>query len=531
MKVNKVIIISIFLILLFNITYADDALKKAEDALKRQDFINAKEVFQKYTEDLKLSDRALIGLAKAEYFLGNYYEATTPLRRLLREFKDSPYINEANLYMGLSYLKIGRFSEAEYYLKKVEPLLQKQAIAGIGWIALNKGDLKLLEEILTKFDQKDFNEPDTALLRIKYLSLTGKTEQALVEFNKNPKLKKNPHYDIDRAEVLMKAMRLSDAEVLLKKIIERSKNQRDILKAKKLLFEVYLTQQRTEEALKIGKEIYFYTPNDEIRLKIYSIYMNEKNYNEALKTLFVLRNKEVKEKKTEEFIKTVIGESPEKAVSYILKAYPFLPEDSLVLLDSARFLISKGRYNEAKILLRKAQTGLRRTEAVTAYCKILINEGKYAEAKKILEPMKDKNDMAKALYAQILYKKGDTALALSYLRRISKLNDPDILNLAGDIEFSDGDRKKAIQFWISASKLGSAEGALKSADYFYLIKNTKQATEYYKTAMQLGLKDEKTLMWAYYQYGKLTNDKAYLEKVANSNTELSEAAKALLEKP
>lgn len=37
-------------------------------------------------------------------------------------------------------------------------------------------------------------------------------------------------------------------------------------------------------------------------------------------------------------------------------------------------------------------------------------------------------------------------------------------------------------------------------------------------------------MWAYYQYGKLANDKTYLEKVANSKGELAEAAKALLEK-
>ena len=38
-------------------------------------------------------------------------------------------------------------------------------------------------------------------------------------------------------------------------------------------------------------------------------------------------------------------------------------------------------------------------------------------------------------------------------------------------------------------------------------------------------------MWAYYQYGKLANDRTYLEKVANSNCEFSEAARAILEKP
>jgi len=61
---------------------------------------------------------------------------------------------------------------------------------GNGWIALYRGDLKLLENILKKLDSKDFNEPDAVLLKIKYLVLTGKPEEALKEFNKNLKLKK-----------------------------------------------------------------------------------------------------------------------------------------------------------------------------------------------------------------------------------------------------------------------------------------------------------------------------------------------------
>lgn len=116
MRINKFILIAS--ILIFSIAYAEDTLKKGEDFLKTEDYINAREFFKRYTEDPKLADKALLGLAKAEYFLGNYYEATIPLKRLLRDFKNSSAINEANLYMGLSYLKAGRFREAEDYLKK-----------------------------------------------------------------------------------------------------------------------------------------------------------------------------------------------------------------------------------------------------------------------------------------------------------------------------------------------------------------------------------------------------------------------------
>lgn len=527
-RINKFIFI--VSILIVGITYAEEILKRGEDFLKIEDYISAKEFFKGYTEDPKLADKALLGLAKAEYFLGNYYEAIIPLKRLLRDFKNSSAINEANLYMGLSYLKIGRFKEAAEYFRKVTPPFDKQAMIGYGWIALHNGDLKSVETVLQKLDRKDFNEPDTALLRIKYLAMTGKAEEALKEFNKNLKLKKSI-YDLDRAEVLIKANKFSEAEITLKRFIDRSKKMSDTVRAKKMLFEIYLAQNKINEALKIGKEIYFYIPTDDIRLKLYSIYINNKNFDEALKMIFALRDKELKNKKFEEFIKTVMQENPEKAAFYIVKIYPFLPSDSLLLLQSAQFLISQEKYSEAKIILKKIQTGPRKAEAVIPYSKILINEGKYNEAKKLLEPLKDRNDMAKALYAQILDKQGDKLTALSYLRKISRsIKDPDILTLMGDLEYSYGDRKKALQYWLEASKFGNSLATLKAADYFYLSKKTKEAVQYYKKAIDMGIKDNESMMWAYYQYGKLAQDKQYLEKVANSQGQLAEAAKAILEK-
>ncbi len=524
----KTLINIIAIVLFFSIACADDVLKKGEELLKNGNYLQAKEFFKKFTEDAKVADRALLGLAKAEYFLGNYYEATIPLKRVLRDFKNSSTLNEANLYMGLTYLKIGRLRDAEYYFEKVQQPLEKQAMIGKGWIAFYKGDLRTVQAVLQRLDRKDFEDPETDLLRIKYLAMTDKAHQALKEFNKNLKLRKTL-YDLDRADVLIRASKFTEAENILKKFIEKSNKLSDTIKAKKMLFDMYLTQGRTQEALRIGKEIYFYIPTDDVRLKIYSIYMNSKNYDEALRMLFVFRDKELKNKKIEEFLKTITNEAPEKASAYIVKLYPFLPADSSLLLQSAQFLISQGRYNEAKNLLRKVQTGPRRTEAVIPYSKILIKEGKYKEAKRILEPLKDKNSEATALYAQILAQEGDKLTALSYLRNISKtIKDTEILTLLGDLEYSNGDRKKAIHYWLEASRLGNAEAALKAADYFYLSKKIKEAIQYYKKAIDAGIKDNDSLMWAYYQYGKLAHDKTYLEKVAASKGELSEAAKELL---
>lgn len=520
---------AIFLIL--SIAYSEEPLKKGYDFLKTEEYLKAKEFFLKFTENPEVADQALLGLAKAEYFLGNYYEATIPLKRLLRDFKNSPHVNEANLYMGLSYLKTGRLRDAENYFKKVEPPFSKQAMIGSGWIALQKGDLKKVETVLNSLEKKDFNEPEIALLKIKYLALTGKPEEALKEFNKNLKLRKTA-CDLDKADILIKAGKFSEAENILKKFIEKTKKLSDKLRAKKMLFDLYITQNNRQEAIKIGKEIYFHIPTDEIRLTLYSIYMNQKNYNEALRMLFVLRDKELKNKKIEEFIKSSICGNPERAASYIMKIYPFLPSDSSILLESASFLISRGNLSEAKNLLRKVMTGPRRAEAVIPYSKLLIKEGKYKEAKKLIEPLKEKNEFAKGLYVWILYKEGNKDTALTYLRKLSKsIKDPDILNVAGDIEYSAGNGKKAINYWLKASSLGDADATVKTADYFYLSKRIKEAITYYKKAIDMGINDKNSLLWAYYQYGKLANDRTYLEKVASSEGELSQAARAILGKP
>lgn len=527
----KIRLISFILLLLIFPTYilCQNILTEAEEYLKTGQYLKAKGIFSKYTEDPKVADRALLGVAKSDYFLGNYYEATLSLSRLLRDFPNSPYTNEANLYMGLSLLKIKRFQLAESYLKKVHSPLEKKAKIGLGWIAFNDGNLKQVERILSEFEKNDFNEPELALLRVKYLAYTGKADEAVKEFEKNYKLKKTDYY-LDKAEILMKAKKYNEAEAILKKIIAISKSNFETTAAKKLLFDLYFEQNRPE-ALQIGKEIYFIVASDEIKLKLFTLYFNQKNYEEALKILLSLRDKKTKEKMIEDFLKTLMKNSPETATHYIVKSYPFISAESALLVECSQFLISQGKLNEAKVLLRKIQSGARRAEATIPYVRILISENKYNEAKRLLEPIKEKTPLATGLYGIILYKEGRYEEALNYLKRASKsIKDGEILRLLGDLEYAYGDKSKSIQYWIEASKLSDVLATVKAADYFYLNKKTKEAIEFYKKALNQDIKDQDTLLWVYYQYGKLTKDKTYLEKVANSKGELSEAAKAILDK-
>lgn len=524
-------IVLVILILYSLIAYAQESLKEGENLLKSGQYLQARDYFKKFLEHPQLAPEALIGISKSEYNLGNYPETTFYLRRLLRDFKDSPFINEGNLFMGLSYLKMGKYLDAEFYLKKVEPPLQTKANIGLGWIALYKGDMKTVESIINKIDKKELSEnPDAALLRIKYLANTGKAEEALKEFERNAKLKKTK-FELDKAEILIKAGKILESEKILKNFIKKDVRIIDSIKAKNMLFDIYLLQGKKEEALKIAKEIYLYNPSDAFKLKLASLYTEQKNYDDSIKILLSLRDKSVRNQKIEEFIKNVIKENPEKASEYIMRTYPLLNADSHLLIDFAQFLNSQGKLKEAKTILQKVMTGPRKAEAMIPLAQIIIKEGKLKEAKKILEPLKNNKPLAMALYAQILDREGDKNTALIYIRKaVSKIKEPEIILFAGDLEYSVGNKKTALKHWIESANLGNSQGALKAADYYYISKDSKQAITYYKRAIDLGLNDNDSLMWAYYQYGKLTKDKSYLERVVNSKGELSQAAKELLEK-
>ncbi len=530
--------IKIFLITLFflfiltpNTSYSEDLIKEGEKLIKSGQYLKCRDYYKKFIEYPNLADAALLNIGKCEYYLNNYPEASFYLRRLLRDFKESSYTNEGNLYLGLSYLKMGKYRDAEFYLKKVLSPFEKPANIGLGWISYQKGEIRTVESILNKLSPIDFKEStDAYLLKIKYLLMTGKVEEALKEFENNPKLK-NKKFDIDKAEILIRANKFNEAEKLLTKVINYDEKMSNKIKAKNMLFELYLLQGKTDEALKLGKELSFYISSDEFKVKLLSIYLTQKNYDDALKILISLKDQKLKTKKIEEFINKLKAENPQKVTEYIIKLSPFLNADSSLLTYYAEVLLKEGKLSDAKNILKKVLTGHRKAEAIVPYAQILVAEGKLKEAKKILEPIKDKKPSALALYAQILYKEGDKQNALLDIRKASKsLQDPNILSIAGDLEYSVGDKKNALNLWVKATNLGSAEASLKAADYYYLSKNIKEASKYYKKTIDLGNIDNKSLMWAYYQYGKINKEKSYLEKVANSEGELAKAAKELLDK-
>jgi tetratricopeptide (TPR) repeat protein len=529
-KTKKILIFFLF-ILFPHISFAYDQLKEGEKFIKYGEYLKCRDYYKKFIEYPNLADLALLNTGKCEYYLNNYPEASLYLRRLLRDFKESPYINEGNLYLGLSYLKLGKYFDGEFYLKRTTPPFDKPASIGLGWIAYHKGDLKYVESVLNKLTANDFKkDPDAHLLKIKYLAKTGKLTEALKEFDSNLKLRERK-FDIDRAEILIMAKKFNEAEKLLTKVINVEDKFLNKIKAKSMLFDIYIDQERAEEALKLGKELSTYIITDDLKIKLLFLYLKQKNYDDALKTLISIRDQQLKTKKIEETINILEKENPQKAVEFIVKLYPFLRADSSLLIYYGEILIKHGRLVDAKKILKKVLSGPRKAEAIIPYAKILVEEGKLKEAKNILESIKDKKPSALAIYAQILQKEGDERNALLYMRKSAKfLQDPNMLLTAGNLEYSVGDKRNALNLWMKSANLGNAEAALKVADFYYLSKKIKEASHYYKKAIEIGTLDNNSLMWAYYQFGKINKDKSYLEKVANSEGELSKVAKELLDR-
>lgn len=68
---------------------------------------------------------------------------------------------------------------------------------------------------------------------------------------------------------------------------------------------------------------------------------------------------------------------------------------------------------------------------------------------------------------------------------------------------------------------------MKAADALYLSGDFQKSVQYYKKAIDAGLKDKDLLQWAEYQYGKIANNKEYLKRASERGGLLGEAASVL----
>ena len=121
-----------------------------------------------------LADRILFNISHEHRELGNFDDMKTYLERLVQEYPDSPYRNEALLVLGDYYFDKVEFDPAEKYYKEIldknEGVLLGLAHYKLAWVKVNKGNCKAA---LTHFEDAILETREQQKLRAR-----GNVQQA-----------------------------------------------------------------------------------------------------------------------------------------------------------------------------------------------------------------------------------------------------------------------------------------------------------------------------------------------------------------
>lgn len=512
---------------------SEDKLKMADEYIRTRNYIKAKEAYRDIFLSAPkgaLSEKALFGMGKADYYLKNYYEARQNIKRFVSTSKIPEHRDEAHLLLGYISLYLQKFKEAEQYFEMTGGALKEKADIGKAEAALKTGDIVKAESSLAGISKRVMEtDPRVLYVRAMIFSSKGMQREAASTINKilDPILK---DYDmrIDKAQIYFNAKKFRESERLCRSIIDNPVSSIERVRAKKILSNIYEAENKVDEALKLSLELLPYESGDDFKLKIVSMYDRKGDMYNAIKYLTYLKDKKTRSAEIEKRLKSIVNLKDPQGIEYYLKFAPYLDSDAPFVVDASRYLIENGKKFEGMLLLRKALKGAFKGEASLYMSELLINEGKYAEARKILEPLAiDSRYLYRASYmvADIMERQGNYSAAIEYLTRIVKAaTDYRIAAKLGNLYYKTGDRQNAVKYYIMASDKGDGLSSVKAGDCLYISGNYAKAKIYYKRALDYNVKDPKSLQWAQYQYGKLTKNRDYLKKAISGGGEIAEAA-------
>lgn len=528
----------VFLTMLFlsssePVSAAVDVFIEADAAMTAKQYVQAIELYrQLYVASEKGPDaaRALLGIAKADYHLENYYESEINMKRFFKSFQNSAYADEAHLIWGLDLLSIHKYKEAEEQLNLVKGEFQEKASVAKAELAFINGDIDKAEILLARIDRKDYESDSRVLyIRAMILSRQGKHEEAIQTINRIPeKALKRGHFAVSKAVIYYNARKYIDAKDMLTAIIAAPASQVEAIQAKKTLFQIYDSENNQDAALKLAVELIGYEATDEWKLKAVSLFEKKGDLDSAFRYLTYLKNKNTLSNELEKRLKKLREEKNPKADDYLLKYFIYINIDSPNAIELAEYMYEKGYKDQAKRLLQKAAKGRNGAAASMVLARILMGEKKFSEANRVLTPVTtDANysGQASLLLSEILENEGNVSAAAEYrARAIRVLEKQKDYSRVGDLYVKSGNNAEALNNYIRAARTGDSSSMLKAADLYYVAGKSDTAKIYYKKAIDNGLKDPKSLQWADYQYGKLAKSDEYLKKAEEGGGTVAEAA-------
>jgi tetratricopeptide (TPR) repeat protein len=537
--VKKGISLVLFLLILFSFpgrvfSAAGDALFTADAAFNAKQYQTARELYRSAfvnSKEPSEAARTLLGVAKSEYYLKNYYEAGLNLKRFFKAHPDSAFAGEAHLLWGQVFLNIQKYKEAEEQFDFVKGPFQDKATIGKAELAFIRGEPDKAEQLLSKIDRKTYEENSRVLyLRAMILSTQGKHDQAIKTINRIPdQALKDENIAVSKAIIFYNARKFSEAKNMLIAIVSSPSARVEEINAKKTLLKIYEVENNQDESLRIALDLLNFDSADELKLKIISIYESKGDLSSAFRYISYLRDQKTRSDEIEKRFRKLIEERNPKADEYVTKYFIYLGADSPYTIELAKYLDKKENKQQAERLLQKAAKGSNGAEASLALAELLIGEKKYSQARKAVLPITTDakySGRASLIMYQLLEREGRSAEAAEYrVRAIKALEIQKDYSRVGDLYVSAGNNAEAIKNYLRASEKGDIASTVKAADIYYITGNHDKAKAYYKKALARGVKDSGAdLQWADYQYGKLTKNNEYLKKAEKGGGETSEAA-------
>jgi len=532
--ISVVIFLPMFFLFAVEVSSAPgDALFTADATFNAKQYQQAKElyhgIFLNYKEGPEAA-RALLGIAKADYHLKNYYESGINLKRFLKSYPTSPFADEAHLIWGLDLLNIQRYKEAEEQLDSVKGPLREGADIAKSELALIRGETEKAEQILSKIDRKMYEENNRVLyLRAMVLSRQGKHESAIQTINRiSDQALKEENITVSKAIIYYNARKYIDAKDMLNAIVKAPSSRIEAIQAKRTLFQINDVENNHDEALKLAIDLMNYESTDELKMKIVAIFEKKGDLDSAFRYLTYLRDKKTLSEEIEKRLKKLIEEKNPKANEYVMKYFIYLGTDNPYAMELSKYLEEMGSRDQAKRLLQKATRGKNGAEASLALAEMLIGEKKYSEAKKVVTPITTDtkySGQASFLLAQLLEREGNVKEAAEYrARAIKALEAQKDYSRVGDLYVQSGNNAEALKNYLRAAEKSDTISMVKAGDIYYLSGKHDKAKAYYKKALDSGVKDPRSLQWADYQYGKLAKDDEYLKKAKEGAGTVAEAA-------
>lgn len=220
-----------------------------------------------YSDKSKYADDALLYIAKSEYHLQKYSQASLHLDQFIKKYPNSKLLSEAHLWYGKVLLEEEEIEKAnEYFLLVInnakDAKIRSEANLSLGLYAFEKENYEQSIDYLEKALKEKLDDEYKALLlyhlgEAYYIQKNYK--EAIDQYKKVEKFNPSPDVEYNSSIHLAKSYsalkKYNEAERLLKKLLTAQRLQIYIPGIKATLGEIYEEQGRMEDAVEIYTDV------------------------------------------------------------------------------------------------------------------------------------------------------------------------------------------------------------------------------------------------------------------------------------